>query len=347
MEKLNFGGIKLTPLAAFNTIVHPSVTDILPAGSGQYDAVMQDFTVLTDVPYTRPIIDFTKLSNTLRRRDASCDLIYKQVGNTALRYVTTSQLYAGTRNCMHEMFQGGMQYFAGQENVIIDKITPFFQDSNRTDIGSNAWYGDVNRAATSQFSTNAFDGVFKWIAAYVNAGVIAAGQTYAIPHHDFYDPANYLEAFTAIVTAYQKQTPLMKAFSGLDKVIYCDQATYEGYCGYVRTLGNPYNAEALSVLWGNGKLLTMKSYNGIPIVPVPLWNVVLDDINGAGSNYHNVILTVRKNFIFATDTAYGEGQNFDMAFRVFYWDMDLTWYYQQFLKAGTQIALPEYIVVGS
>ena len=240
-----------------------------------------------------------------------------------------------------------MQDFAYKRMVTYgNKIIPFFLASNRTDIATNAWFGDVNRAATTTFSTNAFDGIIKWIAFYVNAGTIASAQTFTIPTVDFYDPANYGTAFAAIEAAYQKQTDLMKALPTLDRVIYCDTATLVGYRGYLRSLGNPVAVDTVAAFWGS-KLEQFSSYNGIPIIDVPIWNLALNDILGTGQYNHQVILTVRNNFIFATDKSYGEGPDFNQALNIWYRQFDMTWYYQQFLKGGTQISLPEFIVYGS
>jgi hypothetical protein len=337
----------IEPLSLFTAIVHPAVTDVLGPGENAYDGVMQDFIVMDDVPYKRPIIDITKLSNTLRRRSATCDMIYKQVGNTALRYIETNQLIAATKQCDHEFYQGALQDFAAKRmETFNNKIIPFFLASNRTDIATNAWFGDVNRASTTMFSTNAFDGIIKWIAYYVNAGTIASAQTFTIPTVDFYDPAHYGDAYNAIVAAYQKQTDLMKALPTLDRVIYCDTATLVGYRGYLRSLGNPISVDTVAAFWGS-KLEQFTSYNGIPIIDVPIWNLALNDILGTGQYNHQVILTVRNNFIFATDKSYGGGPNFDTGLLIWYRYIDMSMYYQQFLKGGTQISLPEFIVYGS
>lgn len=336
----------IEPLAMFDAIVHPSITDLLPAGTGAYDGVMQDFVVMDDVPYKRPIVDLTKKYNILAARDKSCALVYKQIGTTDLRDIETRQLFAGTQMCKHEFYQGALRDWANKDSETFgNKITPFFLDAVRTDLATNAWFGDDTRTNTGQyaFSVTAFNGIFKWIATYISNGKIAAAQTFTPAATNYRDPANYGDAFAAIDAAWQKQTVLLQNIPGENKVIYCDQAVLDGYRGYVRSLGT--TTDKLEVAFGGG-MKTLDSYNGIPIVAVPIWAPVLQDMNGNTGYHHAVILTIRRNFIFATDKNYGEGPNNDQALVIWYYQKELSWYYQQFLMAGTQIALPEFIVFG-
>jgi hypothetical protein len=333
----------IEPLSMFNAIVHPSFTDLLPPGDGAYDGVMQDFMVMDNVPYKRPIVDIRKMYNVLAPRDKSCEVIYKKIGSTGLRDIETLELIAATKNCKHEFYQGALRDWASKDmETFGSKIVPFFLGATRLDIASNAWFGDITRAATSSFNTNSYNGIVSWIKAYIADGTIAAAQTYVPTAVDYRLPANYAAAYAAIDNAYVKQTELMHNLSGLDKVIYCDEATLAGYNGYLRTLGT--TSEVIDVMFG-GSIRRVNSYNGIPIIVVPVFGPILNDILGAGY-HHMVILTIRRNFIFATDKNYGEGPNFDQALVIWYRQYDLSWYYQQFLKAGTQIALPEFIVFG-
>lgn len=332
------------PLSLFTNIVHPTFEDVLPAGTGAYDGVLNDFMVWDNVPYKRPIIDIRKQYNILAPRSKSCDLIYKKIGSTGLRDVETIELYGATQNCKHEFYQGALRDFAAKDmETFGSKVLPFFQQAVRTDIASNAWFGKVSRAHTTTFSTNAYNGITAWIEYYVSTGDIAAAQTFTPAATNYRDPANYGDAFAAIDNAYQKQTELMHNLPGLEKVIYCDEATLAGYNGYLRSLGNA-PLEEVEVRFA-GQLKKVSAYNGIPIIVVPMWGACLNDILGAGY-HHMVILTIRNNFIFATDSKYGEGPNFDQALVVWYFQKDLSWYYQMFLKAGVQIALPEMVVYG-
>ncbi len=59
-----------------------------------------------------------------------------------------------------------------------------------------------------------------------------------------------------------------------------------------------------------------------------------------------LFLPIRGNFVFATDKNYGEddGSGTDKSLIIWYDQEHFTWKYMMFLKAGTQIALPEFVV---
>lgn len=333
----------IQPLAMFDMIVHPSFEGLLPTGTGAYDGVLADFVVMDNVPYKRPIVDISPIFNILAPRDKSCDVIYKKIGSTGLRNIETIELIGATKQCKHEFYQGALRdWLAKDYDTFGEKIIPFFLGATRTDLASNAWFGDITRNATTTFNTNSYNGIVSWIKAYIAAGTIAAAQTYIPAATDYRAAAGYAAAYAAIDNAYVKQTELMHNLPGLAKVIYCDEATLAGYNGYLRTLGT--TSEVIDVMFG-GSIHRVNAYNGIPIISVPLFGPVLNDILGAGY-HHMVILTIRNNFIFATDKNYGEGPESNEALVIWYERNELSWKYQQFLKAGTQIALPEFIVFG-
>ena len=335
--------VSIEPLQFFDLITHPTFTDVLPEGTGAYDGVLKDFVMMDNVPYKRPIVDLTPYYNIIQRRDASCEPNYKKVGKATLRDIEVAELESNTKMCKHEFYQGALRDWLKEDmDTFGAKIIPFFLKANRTDIASNAWFGDDSRAATTQFSTNAFNGVSKWIKYYINNGTIASAQTLTLTASNYRAPANYAAAFAAIDGAYQAQTELMHNMPGLEKVIYCDEATLAGYRGYMKNLGT--STDTLVMMTENGAK-EVDAYNGIPIQVVPIWGACLTDILGAGY-HHQVILTIRNNFIFATDKNYGEGPDNNEALVIWYRRYDKSWYYQQFMKAGTQIAYPEFLVYG-
>ncbi len=124
-----------------------------------------------------------------------------------------------------------------------------------------------------------------------------------------------------------------------EKAFYVSQGVLDGYQEYLRLLGD--GSAHTFAQYANG--VTVSSYNNIPIFPEPVWEPVLAELYG-GPNYNAAVLTLRGNFIWATDKEYGEGEDLKRAIMMWYEDKDLTWYSQQFLKAGTQIALPEHVV---
>lgn len=332
----------ISPLAMFEVVVHPSFTSLVGEGEGIYDGVIGDFTIMDDVANRRPIIDITPKFNILQREDKNCELIYKRIGTTKLRYVEVDEMYGATQHCRHEFYQGALKDFRNNREVFEDKIVPFFLAATRTDLASNLWFGDTSRidTGTMTFSTTVFNGIWKWIGHYTGT-LIPAGQIFTPAATDYRDAAHYADAFQAVDAAWKLQPTLMRAWPAKAKVIYVDQATLDGFNQYMKLLGTTSD---VIVNW-LGQGTTFDAYQGVPIVAVPLWEPVLNDILGAGF-HHAVLMTVRKNFIFATDKSYGEGENGDEALVMWYRRHNRSWYYQQYMKGGCQIILPEFITAG-
>lgn len=332
----------IEPLAMFDVIVHPAFTSLIGPGEGLYDGVIGDFMIMDNVPNKRPIIDITPKFNIMQREDKNCELIYKRIGTTALRYVTTDQMYGASQHCRHEFYQGALKDFRSNKEVFENKIVPFFLGATRTDLASNCWFGDTSRidTGTLQFSTTVFNGIWKWIETYTGT-LIPAGQIFTPAATDYRNPAHYVDAFNAIDAAWRAQSVLMRAYPPKNKVIYCDQATLDGFTEYMKLLGTTSD---VIVQWLMSDV-KFDAYHDSPIVVVPLWEPVLSDILGVGF-HHAVLMTVRKNFIFATDKTYGEGPDDNEALVIFYRRINRSWYYQQYLLGGTQIILPEFITAG-
>lgn len=331
-----FAQFVIPALSLFESIVHPAFQDLVP--DGPYTGMLHEFTVMDDVPYRRPIVDLRKIKNILQRRDASCDLIYKKIMNVDTRIITTDDLYAATQMCKHEFYQGALKDWRNDDPLFGNKILPFFKDAVKTDIASNSYFGDVSRtiSPSSQWSTDKYDGIFKWLRQYYQAGVIPAGQGITMPVTDM--RANPATAYGIIVALYDKQNDLMRAMPNSEKAFYVDQAILDGYQKYIRTLGN--TSDVILRMYADGTKIY--SYEGVAIYPIVIWEPILTELYGA--NNHAAILTLDGNWIFGTDKKYGEGENLDEALMIWYERKDLAWYYQMFMKAGTQIALPEHVV---
>jgi hypothetical protein len=207
-----------------------------------------------------------------------------------------------------------------------------------TDVASNSYFGDTARIvnATAIWNTNSFDGVFKWISKYYAAGVIPTTQSIAISDGTDYT-ATPSAAYTLIKGMYDKQNVIMRSSLPTDKAFYVSQEIASGYEDYLIATGT--NANGWVDLTTGIRTL---AYKGIPILVEPLFTPVITELKG--SIGYAAVLTFRGNFIFATDTSYGEGPNADEALRVFWSDETMTWNWQFFMKAGTQIALPEHVI---
>jgi hypothetical protein len=336
----------IEPLAQFAAIVQPTFEDLLPPGEGVLDGMLQDFIVMDDVPYHKPVVDITPKYNILQRRDASCELVYKQIGKFGMRDIETHELYAGTKICKQEFYQGALKNFRSKDMETFGKyITPFFLSATRIDVASNTWFGDINRPNLSayKFSTTAFPGIFTWLQTYTTNGTIPANQTFTPAATNYRTIAGYQDAFNTLQTAWQLQNEIMHGWPPESKVIYCDLPILQGYRQYMKQLGT--TSDTIKV-WYADEIRDLDSFLGIPIIAVPLFEPILKDIHQDSNYHHAIILTIRKNFIFATDKSYGEGPDLDEALVIWYFRKDLSWYYQQFLKGGTQIALPSMVVWG-
>ena len=333
-----FERFSIPSLQFFEEIIQPAFADIIPDGF-PFQGLLNEFTIMDDVSSKRPIVDIRRQQNILQRRDASCDTIFKKVFGATTRQIATDALYAATSFCRNEFYQGCLTDWKNGDPVFADKIVPYFQGAVNTDIASNAYFGDVTRTTTGteEWSTDVYDGVVKWIGTYSDAGVIPAAQTISIASDEDYE-ANPVDAFNLVKSLWSKQPVLMKAFAKLDKAFYVSQEIATGLEDYYLSVG--LNAAGYNILM-NG--IPTLSYKGIPVLVEPIWTPIFTEING-GDPAYLAVLTLRGNFVFATDKNYGEGPDGHTAFVVWYdWNED-TWKYKIYMRAGTQIALPEFIV---
>lgn len=306
-----------------------------------FTGTLNEFRLMDNVVTTRTIFDIKRTRNILQRRNATCELIYKQIAGASTRTISVDELAAATTLCKHEFYQGCLKEFRNNDPLFGNKILPYFKSATMTDVASNAYFGDISRteSPTAEWSTTKFDGVFKWIAKYYADGTIPASQGMTMPTVNFITTP--LQAFTVLSSMYHKQSALMRAQPNSEKAFYVDQEVLDGYLLYLQqTTGT----SAVGVeQYTNG--ITTYAFNGIPIYVEPLWSPILFELYGADK--HAAILTLRRNFIFGTDKNYGEddedGEE-NHALNVWYERKDMQWYYQMFLKAGTQIGLPSMVV---
>lgn len=329
---------KIDSLAFFEEIIAPAFAD-LATGAVGFNGTLNEFTVMDNVVTSRPIIDIRRAQNIMRRRDASCDIIYKKLFGATTRKISVEEIYGAVKFCRNELYQGCLKEFRNNDPVFGQKILPYFRAAINTDLTTNAYFGDVDRVpiSTAAFSTDLFDGIFKWMKRYTTAGVIPSGQTVLIASN-----VNFLttpsQAFDIIKGLYDKRPKLMKTYTDDQMAYYVSPEIAEGYEDYLIAAGLGNTAYTKDIMSG----LPLLSYKGIRILKEPLWTPTLTDLSN-GTEKYAAILTIRGNFIFATDKEYGEGEDGKTALEVWY-DFDkMTWKYRMFMKAGTQIALPEMI----
>lgn len=336
-----FQQFTLDSLSFYELVIEPAFQDLVPADF-PFQGGLNEFTIMDSVATCRPIIDIRKQQNILQRRDASCDIIYKRVYGASTRKVCTEELYAGTSFCRNAFYQGDLKDFREKNlDVFESKILPYFQQAVNTDIFTNAYFGDVDRVGspTDAYSTTVFDGVFKWIGKYIDSGVIPAGQTFAITDGEsFSDAGGPQAAYDTLKELYDAQPLLMRAFTDDEKAYYVSQEIASGYEDYLSTTATQ-GGNIIYLQTGIKRLF----FKGIEVLVQNTWTPVISQIKG--DTGYAAVLTIRGNFVFATDKTYGEGEDGHTALEVWYEKKDMQWYYRFFLKGGSQIALPEFVVV--
>lgn len=332
-----FESFSIDSLSFHEAVIQPAFADIIPQGF-PYRGTLNEFTLMDDVVSKRTIVDIRRVQNILQRRDASCDINYKKVVGATTRQISVEEVYGATQFCRNEFYKGCLKDWRNNDPLFGNKILPYFQQAVNVDVASNSYFGDVDRvtAVNAQWSTNIFDGIFKWLKRYTTAGVIPAAQTVAIADGTDYttDPT---AAYNLIKALYDKQNQLMYSFQDGQKAYYVSKEILRGYEDYLIAAGIT-NGYITDVQTG----LKTLAYKGIPILEEPIWTPIITEIKGSAG--YAAVLTLRGNFVFATDKNYGEGEDGKTSLEVWYEKKEMQWYYRLFLKAGTQIALPEHVV---
>lgn len=331
----------VSPKSMHELIIMPQFGDVLDTESGSVTIPSDedgDWMIMDDVVSSRPIMDLFGGQNILKRRDATCKLIYGSVGRLSARKIETEKLYAAVEDCQDEFYQGAFEDYSTENfDLFGAQIMPIMEKGVATDIYANKYFGDVTRPSdvNGLWSWNKFDGVFTHIARYIASGTIPAGQTFAIAGGTI-TPA---QANQALEDAYAKQDGIMKFYDKGMKVFYVDEDFATAYHKYLTQSGQAVATTPTSermagkpILYSNGILLKIKKWDGI-----------LAALNG-GTAAHALILTLQGNFLYGADSKYGGGPRRNEAIRVWWSDDDNVWKRQIHLKAGTEIAAPQHIV---
>lgn len=333
---MNFKTLTVSPAAYYELLVKPHFADLIP--DGPYKGTLGEFTVMDDVSSKRKIVDILGTRNILKRRDASCNIVFSPVGKASIRQIETDPIYSATMQCDNEFYQGCLEDFRNSNPKFTDFIMDFFLKANKADIDSNAYFGDIDRPNDSAgiWNWNTFDGVFKKYAENISNGVIPTSQTTAFNSGTItpQDAYNYLNWAWANQDIFLKHLPdNMKAF-------YVSQSILDAYEEYLILTGGANNIN----YYLNG--VPNLKFKRIDVLPEPTWDPIMSALNG-GKQAHACILTIRGNFVFATDKTYGERTDEGVkALMVWYDKNSLSWKYANFMRAGTGIAFPEHSVIG-
>lgn len=340
MPTISLTPFRVAPRQFHELIIMPQFGDTIDtSGVTQPSPEEGDWMIMDNVVYQRPIIDLFGGQNVLKRRDATCKLIPSPVGRLGNRFIRVEELYAYTEDCVKEFYQGCFIDFE-QENfdIFFENVMPLLEKAVATDIYTNKYFGDITRAADVNgiWSWNKFDGVFTKIAEYVADGTIPSGQTFSIAG----GPITGADAVAALKSAYDKQSVQMKTIDASEKAFYVDQELADAYWDYLVATGS---CNTISLADRQAATPIMR-YRGIEL-RVKRWDGILAALNG-GTSAHVVLLTLRGNFVYGTDSNYGGGPRMNEAVRIWYSMDDDIWKRQIHLKAGTQIAAPQFIVLG-
>lgn len=321
----------------FEFIVKPNFGDFLP-DTDVYSGMFGEFNIMDGIKNERKIIDITRYRNILKRRDASCSIVYEPIGEASLRRITVTELYGATKNCATEFYQGCLEDWRNGDPIFVDKIGAYFRKGIAEDMITNIYFGDITRpeVAGSDFAVNEFDGIYTRIQQYIAQGTIPAEQVMEITSGEI-SAAN---AKQYLQDMYEAQDVLLKLYGDNEKAFYIDQQWADAYEDYLIQTGAT-NGLAVNYVQDG---IRVRAYKGIPIFVNKLFGPVLAQITET-TTPHLGILTLRGNFIFGTDSSYGEGPNLNEALKVWYDWNEMSWKWLMFLKAGTQIALPQHMVV--
>ena len=338
MPAITLAPFVVAPRALHEYIILPQFGDFVD-GAGDLTPSEEegDWMVMDDVVYQRPIMDLIGGQNILKRRDATCKLIYSPVGKLTNRYIRTEKLYGATEDCVEEFYQGCFEdYSAENWDVFGSQIMGLMEKGLATDMYANKYFGDITRPSesTGTWSWNKFDGIFTHYARYVADGVVKSAQTFVIPDGTLTPQ----QAKDALEEAYKRQDGILKVMGKADKAFYVDQDLADAYEEWLKLAGLVTINDRMNGV--PGKLYYRKIE-----VRVKQWDGVLAALNG-GTAAHVCLLTVKGNFLFATDKKYGGGPRRNEAIRVWWSHDDNVWRRQFHMKGGTELVAPQHSVLG-
>lgn len=329
----------LTAQAVFIAIIMPHFSDLTPEFNGAYQGTLQEFTIIDNVSMAKgtPIVDIFKRANILKRRDNSCEVEWSKIARASTRKITVDEIYGATKICEVEFYQGCLKDLEDGNNNFAKQIVAFFKSAIGMDVATNAYFGDISRASDDEFSWNVFDGVMTKVAKYVSennpdykptiAGAIPAGTI---------TPAN---AFAYFQSAVDAQPSNLENAAPTQKYFTVDYDLAKALWRYYQSIGEKSGD---IYIYQNGQ--PTLQFDGIPVLVEPTWKAILKKLNG-GTQAHSLVLTLRKNFIWGTNSKFNKNLTNGKALKVWYSEDDFHWKYLMELVAGTEIISPKDIVV--
>lgn len=337
MPVIQLQPFKVDPKSFHELIIQPEFGDTLGTDGGVLVASPEegDWMIVDNQRHSLPILDMFAKGNILKRRDATCKLIYSPVARLSNRYITDEKLYAATEDCGEEFYQGSFDdYSVANFSVFGQNIMPMLEKSVSTDLYSNKYFGSVSRVSDSngKWSWNKFDGIFNHYAQYVANGTVTVAPI-VIPA----DPTP-AQVFAILKQMVQAQDDILANFNDDEKAFYVDKKIYD-LLGDYYTLSGVGFINLAELQAGRATLYVQ----GIE-VRWKKWAPILKALGG-GVQKNAIILTLKGNFVYKCDSTYGGGLNRNEAVRVWWSDDDNTFKRQLHMRSGTQIAAPQHTVL--
>lgn len=327
---------KVDPKSFHELIIQPQFGDILDDSGDVLTPSPEegDWMIVDSTRHNMPVIDMFGGQNLLKRRDATCKLIYSPVAKLGVRYISDEKIYAATEDCQEEFYQGCFEDYEQQNfDIFGENVMPMMEKGVAADLYTNKYFGNLARPSDPNgvWSWNKFPGIFDFYVKYVAAGLVAAPL--AIPA-----APTPLQVFTLLNQMVANQDEILDSWEDEEKAIYVNKKLYDLLGDYYILSGVGFiKLDELQA--GRARLYV----RGIE-VKWKKWNGVLKALNG-GVQAHAAILTIKGNFLYKTDSSYGGGPRRDEAVRIWWSDDDNVWRKQIHLRAGTQIAAPQHSVL--
>jgi hypothetical protein len=334
--ELNLQRYTVDAKAAHEVVVMPHFGDVI----GENGEVIipsdetGDWTVLDDVPHSRDLIQIFGNKNLLKRRDATCKVIRSSLGTATSREIFTRKVYIAAENCQQELYQGAFRHWESQQDIFEEKALDIIGKAFGTDSFTNKWFGKESRANNATYSLNKFNGIFNHLNKAISSTLIPAAQTATIPAGEISEA----DAYDLIIDLIEKQDEVLYNMDDDDKAVYLDKKLAKKVWRYLVSVGQ-------ATPTGKAEAMPKTFFvEDIELRPKK-WNPVLANIVGATHAYA-AVLTVKGNFVFATDKKYGKGPNNEgPALAVWYdQDEDVT-KWDLHVKAGTEMIAPQHSTV--
>lgn len=342
MAKPRFQTLVIDPKAFHEVMVMPHFGDVI----GENGTVVipsdeeGDWMVIDDVPHTRPVIEIVGSKNLLKRRDTTCKIIRSSLGTVSARYIKTEKVYISAENCQQELYQGAFRDWESRSDVFREKAIEIIMKAFGTDSFTNKWFGKEGRAANADWSLNKYNGIWTWLNKYRADGVIPAAQTISIPVGEISEA----DAYGLMQDLIDNQDDILYHVDDSDKAIYVDKKLAKKVWRYLVSVGDATPAQKAQ---GTPSSFYIEDTE----VRVKKWNPVLKAIASDAAiatpqHTYAACLTLKGQFLYATDSKYGKGPNNDgPAMKVWYDEDDDVTRYEIHHKGGTELSAPKHSVI--